>query len=178
MVKFITVPNPILRKKSKPVRQIDADLRRLIKELKKALVKAHDPQGVGLSAVQINELKRIFLARPSIKTKPQVFINPKIIWRSQKLISGVSGRKNNLEGCLSVPGYYGLVKRHQEIKLRYQTIHNSKFVIHHSKFKGFLATVIQHELDHLNGILFIDRVLEQGNKLYKIEADELLESAL
>lgn len=168
MVQFVTVPNPLLRQKSKPARQIDGRTQRLIKDLKKALVQAKDPPGVGLSAVQINQPVRIFLARKDIKSKPRVFINPEIDWQSKKLA-------NNLEGCLSVPGYHGLVQRHEAIKLHWQMANGGWRT---EKFSGFLATVIQHELDHLNGILFIDRVLAQGNKIYRIEKDKLVETVL
>ena len=185
MTKFITVPNPILRKKSKPINKINKGILDLIKELKKSLIKTQDPPGVGLSAVQIAKPLRIFVARKDIKSKPKAFINPEITWRSKELTKGIPSysngnptQENKLEGCLSVPGYYGLIKRAKKIKLKYQTIHQSQITNHQSLFTGFLATVIQHELDHLNGILFIDRVLEQGNKLYKMENNELVEAAL
>lgn len=177
-IKFRTVPDPILRKKSKAVPSPDEPiggdkkLSNFIKKLKKALIEAENPPGVGLSAVQIGKLWRIFLARKDSKSEPMVFINPTITWQSKKLTTGIPDRENKLEGCLSVPGYYGLVKRAKKIKLKYYIIHNSKFIIHHSIFSGFLATVIQHEMDHLNGILFIDRVLEQKNKLYKVEKED------
>jgi len=170
-IKIRTVPDPILRKKSKPVKTIDPKINKVIKELKTALLKASNPPGVGLSAVQIGKLFRIFVARENLQAEPQVFINPEITWRSKELTNGVPDKKNKLEGCLSIPGYYGLVKRHQAIRLKYR---NSQFAIRNSQFTGFLATVIQHEIDHLNGILFVDRVLKQGNKLYKLERDKLL----
>ena len=177
MSQIITVPHPLLRQKSQPVSLASANqISKLIKELTQVLVETKNPAGVGLSAVQIGQPLRIFLARPSIKDEPQVFINPGIIWQSKKMTDGIPDKPvNNLEGCLSVPGYHGLVQRHQEIKLRYQTIHHSN---HISKFKDFLATVIQHEMDHLNGILFIDRALEQGNKLYKVQDGQFVETSL
>jgi len=118
------------------------------------------------------------LARPAPNLKAQVFINPEIVWRSKEPTNGVPGRKNNLEGCLSIPGYYGLVRRQRSIKLKYQTIHPSRRQADNSKFTGFLATVIQHEYDHLNGVLFIDRVLQQGGKLYRFENKEMIEIIL
>ena len=75
--------------------------------------------------------------------------------------------ETDYEGCLSVPGYLGKVKRHQTIKLRYQNLKGQE---KESKFSGFLATVIQHEMDHLSGILFIDRVLKQKGKIYKTKS--------
>jgi peptide deformylase len=103
-----------------------------------------------------------------LASEPKAFINPEIIWRSKELTEGVPKQGNKLEGCLSVPGYYGLVRRAQKIKLRWQMA-NGKWQM--AKFSGFLATVIQHEMDHLNGILFIDCVLEQGNQLYQLEKE-------
>lgn len=187
MTKFITVPNPILRKKSKPINKINKGILDLIKELKKSLIKAQDPPGVGLSAVQIDQLKRIFVARKDIKSEPKAFINPEITWRSKELTNGVPSysngdptQENKVEGCLSVPGYYGLVKRAKKIKLKYYTLDAMHYTLEEKTqvFSNFLATVIQHELDHLNGVLFIDRVLKQGNKLYKMEDNELVEAVL
>ena len=178
MNNFITVPNPILRKKSKLVNLSaggDQKTLKLINEMKKALVEAQDPPGVGLSAVQIDKLWRVFLAREDVKSKPKVFINPKITWRSKEMTNGIPGRENKFEGCLSIPGYFGLVKRHKKIKLRWQM---SDGRWQRKEFSGFIATVIQHEMDHLNGILFIDRVLEQRNKIYKLEQNRLIETVL
>jgi peptide deformylase len=175
MTKFVTVPDPSLRKRSKPVEKIDQKILKWIKELKKALVEAHDPPGVGLSAVQIGKPIRIFLARKDVKFKPKVFINPEITWQSKAVTDGVPNRQNKLEGCLSVPNYYGIVHRAKQIKLRWQDESRQRQT---AKFSGFLATVIQHEMDHINGILFIDRVLEQGNKLYQIEDEKLVETSL
>lgn len=174
MSRIITVPQPLLHQKSQPVSLTSAHrISKLIKELTRVLVEAENPPGIGLSAVQIGKPVQIFLARKDLQSPSQAFINPEIIWKSKAMTDNTP-----LEGCLSVPGYYGLIQRHQEIKLKYQTIHNSEFVIHHSKFKGFLATVIQHEMDHLNGILFIDRVLKQGNKLYKVQDGQFVETSL
>jgi len=175
MAKIITVPNPILRKKSKPIAKFDKKTTRLAEELKKAIIESYDPPGVGLSAVQIGKPLRIFVTRKNIQSKPKVLINPEIIWQSKELTDGVPGKKNRLEGCLSVPNYYGLVHRAKKIKLRWQ---DEKEQWQIRKFSGFLATVIQHEIDHLNGVLFIDRVLEQGNKLYRLEKDKLVETRL
>lgn len=204
MAKIITVPNPVLRKKSKAVTKVNRSVVDLIKALKKTLDKAEEPKGVGLSAVQIGKPVRIFLARQDPDSEAQVFINPKITWKSKEMTDGVTppdgdrkpktedskedreqksasgGEKKRPEGCLSVPGYYGVVKRHKKIKLKYYTLYPRRYTLKEKTklFSGFLATVIQHELDHLNGILFIDRVLEQGGKLYKIEEDKLVETSL
>lgn len=196
MAKIITLPNPVLRKKSKAVIKVNQSVVGLIKALKKTLDKAEEPKGVGLSAVQIGKPIRVFLARQDPDSEMQVFINPEIVWKSKELTDGVppvseDGKHHPLddrplaektptkgkrpEGCLSVPGYYGIVKRHRSIKLRWMTKSGKQNT---EKFKGFLAIVIQHEVDHLNGILFTDRVLEQGGKLYKIEEGKMVETRL
>lgn len=171
MIIIITVPNPLLRQKSKEVNPPvggDKKIFDLIKQLEETATKKEGVKGVGLSAVQIGTLKRIFIAWSEKSHKFLTFINPKIVWQSKRLILGTP-RANKLEGCLSVPGIWGLVKRHQVIKMRYQTP-NGQIVTR--KFRGFLGVICQHEYDHLEGILFTDRILEQKGKLYEIKKDE------
>jgi len=134
--------------------------------MKKTLLATENPKGVGLAAPQIGESLKIFITKPFPKSEIQVFLNPEIIWKSEKLTEGVPERENKLEGCLSVPGIWGLVRRHQSIKLKYLSPDGK---IRVQKFSGFLATIIQHEMDHLEGRLFSARVLEQHGKFYKIE---------
>lgn len=172
MINIITVPDPLLRKKSKEVNSPvggDNKVFALIKQLEEMATKKEGVKGVGLSAVQIGILKRIFIAYSDKSHKFLTFINPKIVWQSKRMITGVAGSNNKLEGCLSVPGIWGIVKRHQVIKLRYQTS-NGQIVTR--KFRGFLGVICQHEYDHLEGILFTDRVLEQKNKLFELKKDE------
>lgn len=167
MSKIITVPNPLLRKKSKNV-TLNQEILDLVKELEKTVRETEGVKGVGLSAVQIGIPKRVFIAYSNKSRKFLVFINPEIVWKSKRLISGVP-QDNRLEGCLSVPGVWGKVLRHQVIKLRYQTISGQIIT---RRFRGFLGIICQHEYDHLEGILFTDRVLEQKNKLYELKKDE------
>jgi len=128
------------------------------------------PLGVGLSACQAGQSWRLFIAYSPKSRRYLTFINPKIIWQSKKKVFGVPEReKFPYEGCLSIPNVWGKVWRHQKIKISYQNLKDTRIV---RKFDGFLSTVIQHEYDHLNGILFVQRVLEQNNKLYKIEKDK------
>lgn len=168
--KIITVPNPLLRRKSKPVNLPvggDKKIRNLVNELIKTAKAAEEPRGVGLSAVQIGKPVRIFVAKKGEKFVP--FINPKITWRSKKLLSQTLEKERLfLEGCLSVPGYYGFVNRPSAIKLKWQDLEGK---VHQQKFKGKESTYIQHEHDHLNGILFVDRILEQEDKIYKSDRD-------
>jgi len=154
-LKIITLPDPILRQKSKPVSTIDEELLKLIDGMISLLEGQEDPQGAGLSAVQVDELRRIFVARIRGRTLP--FINPEILKTSDNKVSF-------LEGCLSIPDFYGHVVRPAEITLKYQNIKHQILI---RNYKGLTARIIQHEVDHLNGILFIDRVRSQNQKLYK-----------
>lgn len=164
MLKILTVPNPILRKKAKPVKGITPEIKKLVEEMTLFLKKGAEGKatGVGLSAPQIGQLLKIIIiwSKPSRKFLPM--INPQIIWQSKRTKLGVSSSKFPFEGCLSVPGVWGKVRRHSVIKVRYLTP-ASAIVIR--KFKGLTGVIIQHEIDHLNGILFIDRIAQQGGKL-------------
>jgi peptide deformylase len=166
MLKILTTPNPKLLEKSEPVVRFDNKLKKEILEMKKTLSATRDPIGVGLAAPQVGILKRIFLAKP--KDKAQVFINPKIheFTNSPKIESKKPVRSNKrlLEGCLSIPNIWGNVARKKEIKLAYQ---DEKGNVHVETFKGFLAIIIQHELDHLDGVLFTKHVMAQGEQLYR-----------
>ncbi len=193
MVKIITAPNSILAQKAKPVGKIDKSILRFIEETRNALFSAKDPEGVGLAAPQVGKNLKIFIAKPTPKSAIQVFINPKIktrgdttemthdnahLEKSQKTLTGgkvgagprvkQKGEKK-LEGCLSLPNIWGQVKRKPEVILSYL---DEKGQTHTRKFRGFMATIIQHELDHLNGILFTKRVLEQKGILYRSYKDE------
>jgi len=153
---IITIPNPILRQKSQNVGKTDSEVPKICQELKILLEQQEDPEGLGLSAPQIGILKRIFAAK--IGKTIRFFINPKIF--------SVSKEKNTtIEGCLSVPFYYGEVTRPKEIDLNFQNETGNATNRH---YKGITATVIQHEIDHLNGVLFIDHVHRQNGKIYKV----------
>lgn len=183
-LKIRIVPDPILRQKSKPV-ILPAGGDKKIKKLADkmiGLIKNGPPNqrereriGVGLSAVQVGKLIRLFVAYDKQVQKDLIFVNPKITWKSKKLVNSIPDTENKYEGCLSVPGYLGLVKRHQSIKLEYQAFNGR---IQKRKFSGFLSTVIQHEIDHLNGILFVERVLKQKGKIYKFEKNKKGEEIL
>lgn len=166
-LKIVIVPNPLLRQKSKPVAKQTPGLKNLVGQMINLINQDANENrlGVGLSAVQVGKPLRLFVAYSTDKNQDLVFINPKITWRSKKLTTGLPERKNKYEGCLSVPGVYGLVKRHNTINLNWLDLKGKK---HHQKFSGFLASIIQHEYDHLNGVLFVDRVLAQKGKLYKV----------
>lgn len=175
--KIITVPNPILRQKSKPVKISsrgrpasgwDIKTKNLVTDLIETAKAAKEPSGVGLSAIQIGKLVRVFVIKRRKKFIP--FINPKITWQSKKTLSQVLEKeKLFMEGCLSVPSFYGLVNRSYAVKLKWQ---DQKGKIHQEKFEGKESAYVQHELDHLDGVLFVDRILEQKGKIYKLKKDE------
>lgn len=171
MLNIISAPNPVLSQKTKPVAKIDKGVLNLIEEMKKSLNSATDPVGVGLAAPQVGKELRIFIAKPLVKSAVYVFINPKIITQKEKLSKAKSAnrRTRKLEGCLSLPNIWGEVQRYNEVNLDYL---DEKGKSHNKKFKGFLATIIQHEIDHLNGVLFPKRVLEQKGTLYKSEKNK------
>lgn len=166
--KIITVPNSLLRKKSKPVKKIDKKIEQLVIDLIETGKAAKEPKGVGLSAIQIGKPIRIFVVKLEKQFIP--FINPQISWRSKKKFSQVLKKEERfLEGCLSIPGYYGFVDRPSSVKLSWQDLEGKTQT---RKFKERESAYVQHELDHLNGVLFTDHVLKQKNKLYKLEKDE------
>lgn len=169
MAQIITIPNPLLREKSTEV-TLNKKTLELVAELKKTLTdKEGQIKGVGLSAVQIGVLQRVFIARSASSKKFLVFLNPEITWYSKRKTVGVPGSKNKYEGCLSVPKLWAIVKRSSIIKIRYQTESGQLQI---RKFSGLNATIIQHEFDHLNGILFVDRALEQNQKIYELVQDK------
>lgn len=182
MTSIVTAPSPVLSQTTKPVLKIDKSVSDLLQEMIKALLSAKDPVGVGLAAPQIGKSLRIFITKPTEKSKISFFINPKILSKSQE--QKIPNLKNSqkieirklkksqskmLEGCLSLPNIWGEVSRNPQVALSYLD-ENGKS--HTKKFKGFMAILIQHEIDHLNGILFTKRVLEQKGALYKSERNE------
>lgn len=168
-MEIVKTPNPVLTIKAKPVNKINKPVLSLIEQMKKTLAATKNPKGVGLAAPQTEKSLRMFITKPWEKSPLSVFINPTITWISEEKTEGVPEREKKYEGCLSIPTIWGLVHRAKEVKLSYQTPDSKK---HHRKFKGFMATIIQHEVDHLDGILFTQRVLEQKEKFYRLTKDE------
>ena len=169
MLPIVKVPNPILTKPSKAVEKIDNKVLQFIEQMKETLTTAANPKGVGLASPQVGKNFRIFLTKPAPKSLITVFINPSILETSNEKTEGVPERANKYEGCLSIPNIWGIVHRHQTARVSYQ---DEEGKTHTKTFKGFLATIIQHEMDHINGILFTQRVLEQKNKLFKIKGKD------
>lgn len=164
-MRILSAPHPILFKSAKPVKKIDNKIKRLVKQMEQTLAAAKNPEGIGLAAPQVGHSLRIFIVKLEKNSPLRVFINPKIIKKSKKM----SLADKTLEGCLSIPQIWGSVARHQWIKLRYQNLSGET---REEKFSGLLATVIQHEMDHLEGKLFTSRALQQGQKLYRKETDK------
>jgi len=188
-MKIVSVPSPVLQNKASPVLKFDTRLKMLITQMIKTLKNQKDPQGVGLAAPQVGQSLSLFIVMPDPERKPQVFVNPGILkWevgggklekdvrsgiiegKSVKKNLGKKRKKSKLEGCLSIPKIWGQVVRSERILLEYQdeTGKSKK-----KWFSGFEAVIIQHEIDHLNGILFTQRVLEQKNRLYREKEGEL-----
>ena len=141
ILQIITNPNPILRKKAKSVRKITPEVRQLVTDMAETMYKA---SGVGLAANQVGRLLRVVVIDASQERNQLiVFINPKIVSKSKE-------KECMPEGCLSVPGYEGDVERYCAIRLKALNIEGEV------EASGFLARVIQHEMDHLDGKLYID----------------------
>lgn len=169
MKPIVRVPNTVLTTPAKPITSFDKRLSKLITAMKRTLIATTKPKGVGLAATQIGEPWQVFITRPTEKSVIRVFINPEISYASPELTDGVPERDNKLEGCLSIPNVWGKIKRASKIILKYI---DDKGKFHKDTFEGFLATIIQHETDHVNGILYTQRVLEQKGKLYQSGKDK------
>ncbi len=169
MKPIVHVPNPVLTTPAQTVDFFNRQLTKLIDEMTHSLLSATNPKGVGLAAPQIGEPYRIFITKHHPDAPIKIFINPEIIKLSVQMVDGVPDRKNGLEGCLSIPKIWGRVRRAKAITLRYQ---DEKRLWHETSFKGFEAVIVQHETDHINGILYTQRVLEQKGKLYQASKDK------
>ena len=146
MLEIVTIGEDILREKAKPVTSFGSELKLLVDAMFESM---DDDDGIGLAAPQIAVGKRIFVTHPK-DDEPRVFINPEIVETSQEVVAYE-------EGCLSVPGVYSEVVRPSGITIQAQDLQGKAFVL---KASGMLARVIQHEYDHLNGVLFVDRIPE------------------
>lgn len=162
-MEIIVAPNLVLSQNAKTVEKVDSFILKIIKEMKNALDEASDPIGVGLAAPQIGKSLRIFIAKPTPKSKHLVFINPRILSSKNTQKKAKKG-ETKLEGCLSLPDIWGVVHRPEGISVSFLDEKGKK---HTKKLNGLLSVIFQHEIDHLNGILFTRRVLEQKEKLYK-----------
>ena len=171
---IIKLPDKRLRLVSEPVKQIDAAIRKLVDDMFETMYKA---PGIGLAAIQVGIAKRVItldLSKKEDDHEPQVFINPEILWQSEALAKFE-------EGCLSIPDYYEEVERPAEVKVKYLDLAGKKREI---DAKGLLATCLQHEIDHINGVLFIDhlsklkrdRVIKKFTKAARTSATKNVEA--
>jgi len=167
---ILTLPDPRLRLVSKPVAKVDAEIRKLVDDMFETMYGA---PGIGLAAIQVGVAKRVVtmdLAKKDEPKSPKVYINPELLWASE-------GRASYEEGCLSIPEYYEEVERPAQVKVRYTDLDGNAQEI---EANGLLATCLQHEIDHLNGVLFIDhisklkrsRVIKKFAKAAKRETEE------
>jgi peptide deformylase len=165
ILEIVTPPNPILRQEAEKVRAFNSDLRRLADDMVETMRAA---QGVGLAAPQVDIGQRLIVvefAEPPEDPEdepndPELFklVNPEIIHVSQETVLGN-------EGCLSLPGYYGEVERSLKATVRAFTPQGEPTQI---QAEGWLARILQHEIDHLNGVLFIDR----ANRIWELDEEE------
>jgi peptide deformylase len=174
-MKILTVPDQKLRKKSKKISKVDKKLLNLTNKMKNILNNKNEPKGVGLAAPQVGQLYRIFITNELKSKSIQLFINPKIINHSSDLTLGPNSDEPALEGCLSIPNLYGPVPRYEWIKLEYLFLKETQLIKHTNKFINFEARVIQHEIDHLDGILFTDHILEHNLPIYIDKNRQLVE---
>lgn len=159
---LVYVPSPVLNQTTRSVVKIDKKILQIIVEMKHVLISRRDPEGVGLAAPQVGLPLRIFLIKPYPKSNIRVFINPKLI----KTAKTHASRKNALEGCLSIRNTWANISRPKWVELEYQNLDG---VTKTERFTGWEAQIIQHELDHLKGVLFTYRAIEQNQELYRIE---------
>lgn len=169
IAKILQAQDPKLREISKPVPKLDKKVISLIKDLKDTLSIQKDPEGVGLAAPQIGKNVQVFVMLDDKKIR--TIVNPIVVKGGKKDKSEVKKTRARkiLEGCLSVPHFYGPLEREKSITIKYLAEDGSEVT---EEFIGFNAQIVQHEIDHLNGILFIDRLLEQKKPLYKLNGKE------
>ncbi|HCS78507.1 TPA: peptide deformylase [Patescibacteria group bacterium] len=166
---IVTIPDQALFTPTKTIAHFDKKLAAVVADMKAALLNTKNPVGVGLAAPQIGINASIFLMRPKEKGEISVHINPQITWVNPELTAGLPEAEHRLEGCLSVPKVWGVVKRHKAVKLMFFNETGKRI---EKKYEGFPATIIQHEMDHLSGVLFTTRVLEQKGQFYKPVVNE------
>ena len=162
MFELIKLPDERLRQKSVPVTQFDDKLEELVKALEEAMLAG--PGGVGIAAPQLGVSQRVVIVDCTLGLRPcknngrLLMVNPEVLESNGE----VFGR----EGCLSVPEWVGTVRRAREISVRYQDIQGQ---CHELSTKAFEARVIQHEIDHLDGILFIDRIVSTKDMVRRMD---------
>ncbi len=181
MLKILTAPNEILTSTTKRVGKIDGSLKKLVSQMEVTLIKQKDPLGVGLAAPQVGVGLQLFIVRPKPEAKTEVFLNPEILKMEKKRATYkntnkkaqkiAKQEKNALEGCLSIPKIWAPVRRSSKVLLRYSDLGGKQ---KEKWFSGLKAVIVQHEVDHLSGILFTQRALEQKSALYEEKGEKLV----
>lgn len=167
--RIVTLPDPVLKRKARPVTKFDKDLHTLIGDMVETMRAA---PGVGLAAPQIGLSERIIVVeyfekqedeeKEDAPKKVWALVNPEIVKASEETLLGV-------EGCLSIPGLVGEVERHAEVQVKAMNRHGKPVKI---KAKGWLARIFQHEIDHLNGILFTERAVRVWQPEQEVGAEQ------
>jgi peptide deformylase len=162
---ILVVPDPRLKLVSEPVAAVDDELRALMDDMLETM---YDAPGIGLAAIQIGVAKRVIvmdLGRDEADRQPRYFVNPEILWRSEELAPYE-------EGCLSVPEIYEEVERPDKVKLRYLNYQGEQI---EEDAEGVFAVCIQHEMDHLEGVLFLDHLsrLKRTRAVQKVKKARL-----
>lgn len=179
-MKIIIAPHPVLRQKAKEVEVFDKKFFAFAKELAQTLLEKENPRGVGLAAPQVNKSWRLFVAvlgeknQESEKPELEFFINPRITKFSPLQILGGMDGSERFEGCLSIPLFYGPVPRYEWIEVEYQSLDlrelqkkgQAQIVSKMARLTDFDARIVQHEYDHLEGILFTDYTLKNNLPIY------------
>lgn len=168
---IVQAPNAVLAAKAKPIDTIDENTKKLIKDMQETLIAQKDPEGIGLAAPQVGKSLQLFLVKYDNEAPFDIYINPKLecIADKPKKTKQKKEEREKLEGCLSLKVIWGTVKRCDRVHLAWTDEHGKE---HKATFSGFYATILQHEYDHLQGILFPKRVLEQNGQLYKSRKDK------
>jgi peptide deformylase len=175
-MKILTIPHPTLRQQAAKVVNFGADAVKFTADLSATLIKTTNPRGVGLAAPQVGVLLRIFATHIEEKSQtPEILINPVLTKHSKKHTFGPDPKNPRLEGCLSMPLLYGPVPRWEWVEIEYTTLRDGKAVEKKDRFDGFHARVVQHEMDHLDGILFTDYALQYDLPVYRETKKELVE---
>lgn len=151
------LPNSVLRQRAKRVREIDGSIQKLVDDLLETM---HHASGVGLAAPQVGVPLRVAVIQLSEEDEPLVLVNPQVVKRS--------GEREVEEGCLSIPGYRGEIKRSVSITVKGRDRKGREVRV---KATELLAQALEHEIDHLNGVLYVDH-LESRDKLYKLEPED------
>lgn len=170
--KIVTIPDPVLYKKTKKISKTIDEIKDIAQDLIDTVKVADDPEGAGLAATQIGISKRICVVRNFFEdpVNPNEVIADDIILINPKITHFSTEREVDWEGCLSVPDVYGLVERSKKIKVTAKNLDGDKMKI---KAEGFFARTIQHEIDHLDGVLFTTKV--QGKILSQQQFDDMIE---